>query len=333
MSKNVRAGVSVLGVGRYVPRKVITNKLLEEWTGVPAQTIINNTGIETRYVVEDHETASGMSAITAKQAIEMAGIEAGQIGLIIGCSFTGDYVYPAMACKVQDLINAKNAGAFDLMANCTGFQVGLSVASDRMASDPGIEYGLVIGTALQSRYINWHDPNTAIYFGDGAGAAVLGRVPSGYGVLSSEVFTNGKVFDAVRMRGGGSSYPLRSENINEGLQYYEMNGMEVWKQVIQYQPLVIRRSLEKIGMKVEDVDFFIFHQANLRLIEYLMAKMKQPMRKTYNNVAEIGNTADASMAIALCDAVRAGLLKRDYLVVITGVGAGFTFGSTVIRWY
>ena len=152
-------------------------------------------------------------------------------------------------------------------------------------------------------------------------------------MLSNEVFTNPKVFDAVRMRGGGSSYPLRSENINKGLQYYEMDGMEVWKQVIQYQPLVIRRSLEKIGKKIEDVDFFIFHQANLRLIEYLMAKMKQPMRKTYNNVAEIGNTADASIAIALCDAVRAGLLKRDYLVVITGVGAGFTFGSTVIRWY
>jgi len=332
MSK-CRGGVGVLGVGKYVPRKVITNKMIEEWTGVPAKTIVDKIGIETRYVVEDHETASGMSAIAAQQAIEMASIKASQIGLIIGCSFTGDYVYPAMACKVQDLINAKNAGAFDLMANCTGFQVGIGIASDCMTCDSGMEYILVIGTALQSRYINWRDPNTAVYFGDGAGAAILGRVPDGYGVLSNEVFSNGKVFDAVRMRGGGSSYPLRPENINEGLQYYEMNGMEVWKQVVQYQPLVIRRSLEKIGMKVEDVDFFIFHQANLRLIEYLMAKMKQPMSKTYNNVAEIGNTADASIAIALCDAVQARLLKRDYIVVISGVGAGFTFGSTVVRWY
>jgi len=328
-----RYGIGVLGSGRYVPGKKITNKQLEEWTGVPAQTIVNNTGINTRYVVEDRETASGISAIAARQAIEMAGIDPARIGLIIGCGFTGDYIYPAMACKVQELIGAKNAGAFDLMANCTGFQVGLGVASDRMSCDPGIEYALVIGTALQSRFINWHDPDTAIYFGDGAGAALLGRVPYGYGVLSSEIFTNGKVFDAVRMRGGGSSYPLRQENINEGLQYYEMNGMEVWKQVIQYQPLAIRRSLEKIGKKVEDVDFFIFHQANLRLIEYLMGKMKQPMEKTFNNVSEIGNTADASMAIVLCDAIRAGALKRDYLVVISGVGAGFTFGSTVIRWY
>ncbi len=331
--KNMSSGVSVIGVGKYVPSKMINNKILQEWTGVPAQKIVENTGIETRFIVEDHETASGMSVIAARQAIEMSGIDSSQIGLIIGCSFTGDYVYPAMACKIQDLLKVKNAGAFDLMANCTGFQVGLSVASDRMACDSKIEYALVIGTALQSRFINWSDPNSAIYFGDGAGAAVLGRVQSGHGFLSTDIFTNGKVFDAVRMRGGGSSYPLRAKNINDGLQYYELNGLEVWKQVVQYQPLVIERSLEKIGKKVQDVDFFIFHQANLRLIEYLMAKMKQPMSKTYTNVAAIGNTADASIAIALCDAVRGGLIKRDDLVVLSGVGAGFTFGSTVMRWH
>ena len=172
-----------------------------------------------------------------------------------------------------------------------------------------------------------------MYFGDGAGAAVLGRVPQGYGILSSEVFSNPKVFDSVRLRGGGSSYPLRPENVNDGLQYYEINGLEVWKQVVQYQPTVIRRALEKIGKTTEDVDFFVFHQANLRLIEYLMGKMKQPMNKTYTNVAEIGNTADASLAITLCDAVKAGLIQRDSLVVISGVGAGFIFGATVICWY
>ncbi len=333
MAKNDNNGVGVFGVGKYLPSKLVTNEMLEKSTGVKANDIVKNIGIESRYIVEDNETASDMSCIAAKKAIEMAGIEANQIGLIIGCSFTGDYVYPAMSCKVQELLNAKNAGAFDLMANCTGFQVGLSVASDRMMCDSEIEYGLVIGTALQSRFINWSDPQTAIYFGDGSGAAVLGRVPIDFGVLSSEVFTNGKVFDAVRMRGGGSSFPMRSDNVNDGLQYYEMNGMEVWKQVVQYQPKAIRRSLEKIDKKVEDVDFFIFHQANLRLIEYLMGKMKQPMTKTCINIVENGNTADASIAITLCDAVRGGHLKRGDLVVISGVGAGFTFGSTVLRWY
>jgi 3-oxoacyl-[acyl-carrier-protein] synthase-3 len=202
-----------------------------------------------------------------------------------------------------------------------------------MYCDPSIEYGLVMGTALQSRFINWKDPNSAIFFGDGAGAAVLGRVPAGYGILATDVFTNGKVFESVRMRGGGSTHPMRPENIHEGLQYYELDGMEVWKQVVQYQPKSINQALQKVGKTVADVDFFIFHQANLRLIEYLMGKMKQPMSKTYTNVADYGNTADASQAITLCEAMERKLLKRGDLVVVSGVGAGFTFGTTVMRWY
>jgi 3-oxoacyl-[acyl-carrier-protein] synthase-3 len=126
---------------------------------------------------------------------------------------------------------------------------------------------------------------------------------------------------------------MRPENVGEGLQYYEMNGMEVWKQVIQYQPKVIRGALAKIGKTVEDVDFFIFHQASLRLIEYLMARIHQPMERTYTNAATIGNTADASLALALAGAVSEGRIQRDDLVVVSGVGAGFTFGATVLRWY
>jgi 3-oxoacyl-[acyl-carrier-protein] synthase III len=326
-------GVGVLGVGRYVPSRVITNAEIEAQSSVSADDIVAKTGIVTRHVVADDETASGMSALAARDALAMAEVGAEQLGLIVGCTFSGDYIYPAMACKVQDLLGARNAGSFDVMANCTGFQVGLSVAADRMYADPAVEYSLVLGTAIQSRYIDWSDPGTAFYFGDGAGAAILGSVPVGYGVLATEVFTNGRVYEAVRLRGGGSSHPLRRDNIDAGLQYYEMNGLEVWKQVVQFQPTVVRRVVEKIGCTVQDVDFFIFHQANLRLIEYLMAKMKQPMDKTYTNVADIGNTADASLAITLCDAVRAGRIGRDALVVISGVGAGFTFGATALRWY
>ena len=174
-----------------------------------------------------------------------------------------------------------------------------------MAMDSTIEYAVVVGTAVQSPFIDWTD-RESIYFGDGAGAAVLGRVPTGYGILCRDLFTNPVVYDSVRLRGGGSSHPMRAENVSEGLQFYEMNGMEVWKQVIQYQPRVIRGALAKIGKTVEDVDFFIFHQANLRLIEYLMAKMHQPMSRTYTNVERIGNTADASIALALAGAVRRG---------------------------
>ena len=326
-------GVGVLGTGRYVPEGTISNEQIESQCGLEPGSILAKTGIKRRYVVEDHETASSMSADCSRQALKAADVRPEQIGLIVCCTFTGDYVYPALACKVQELIGAKNAGSFDLMANCTSFQVGLTVASDRMRCDPTIGYALVIGVALQSRYINWHDPDTAIYFSDGAGAAVLGPVPAGHGVLASDLFTNSKVFEAVRLRGGGSSHPMRPENAGQGLQYYEMNGMEVWKQVMQFQPKSVKRVLAKIGCSTDDVDFFVFHQANKNLIDFIMGRMKQPMEKTITNVEEIGNTADASLAIALHDAVAAGRIKRGDLVVISGVGAGFTFGATAIRWY
>lgn len=326
-------GVGVVGVGKYVPSRVVTNRELEMWTGMAADTIEAKTGIKTRRLVDDTETASAMSTVAAREALAKAGVAPEALGVLVACTFTGDYVYPALACKIQALTGAKNAGAFDVLANCTGFQVGLGVVADRMCCDPSLSHGLVVGTALQSRFIDWKDASSAIYFGDGAGAAVLGRVPDGYGVLATDILSNGKVFDSVRMRGGGSSHPMRSSNVDEGLQYYEIDGMEVWKQVVQYQPQVIRRSLAKLGLTEKDVDFFVFHQANLRLIEYLMAKMRLPMKKTYTNVADYGNTADASQAIALCEAVEHGCLRRGDLVVVSGVGAGFTFGSTVMRWY
>ena len=219
------------------------------------------------------------------------------------------------------------------MANCTGFQVGLGVASDRMKLDSTIKYTLLIGAALQSRFIDWTDGSSSIYFGDGFGAAILGQVPFGYGILSNTIWTNGNVFDSVRLRGGGSSFPLRESNINNKLQYYELDGKEVWKQVVQYQPKIINQSLEKIGKNINDVDFFIFHQANLRLIEFMMKRIKKPMSQTFTNIEKYGNTADASQAIALCDSYNAGKMKKDDLVVISGVGAGFIFGSTVIRWH
>jgi len=328
-----RPGIGVVGVGKYLPEGRITNAELEASCGMPADEIEEKTGIRERRRADDAETSSGMSAIAAERAIASAGITADDIGLIITCTFTGDYIYPAVACRIAEMIGARNAGAFDLLANCTGFQVGLGVAADRLAMDPSVGHALVIGTALQSRFIDYSDAGSCIYFGDGVGAAVLKPVPDGYGILANDVWTNGKPFDAVRLRGGGSSHPMRADNVNQGLQYYQLEGLEVWKQVVQNKPKSMRRALEKAGMTVDDVDFFIFHQANLKLIEFLMGKMRLPMDRTFTNVEEYGNTADASQAITLCDAVEAGCLKRDDIVVVSGVGAGFTFGSTVMRWY
>lgn len=198
-----RYGVGIAGVGKYLPEDIISNKQLEKSSGIKASDIEAKTGIRERRIVKDGQTASEMSAIAAKRALEMAGISAEQLSLVVTCTFTGDYIYPAVSCKIAEIIGAKNAGAFDLLANCTGFQVGLGVVSDRMLVDPTCEYALLLGTAVQSRFINYKDAASSIYFGDGVGAAILKRVPEGYGVLSNSVSTNGKVFDSVRMRGGG----------------------------------------------------------------------------------------------------------------------------------
>lgn len=326
-------GVGIIGVGKYIPNTKVDNKTIAKWSGVNEDDIVNKLGIESRYIVGSDEKASDMATIACREALQYAGASSKDVGLIVGCHYTADYKVPAMACKVQANLEAWDAGAYDLLANCTSFQVGIANASERMYFDSGIKNSVVVGTALQSRYINWSDANTAMYCGDGAGAAVLGKVPKGYGVLSSEIISNGRVYDAVRLRGGGSSYIFNEENINDGLGYLEMNGLEVWKQVIQWQPKVIKKSLNKIGLDVTDVDFFIFHQANLNLIRYLMGKMKVGLDKTFVTVDKYGNTGDASLAITLCEAVQKGLIKRDDIVVLSGVGAGFIFGSTVMRWY
>ena len=210
--------------------------------------------------------------------------------------------------------------------------MGLSVASGPPKADPSLNHALVVGAAIVSRYLDWTDPNTAIYFGDGVGAAVVGRVPEGYGFLAHEVFTHSQAYEAVRLR-GGSSARLNSARPNGVNAYLEMNGLDVWKFAAQYQPVAMRRALEKAGKTLADADFFIFHQANFHLIDYIMRKLKIPSERTFINVGELGNTAEASMAIALTEAARQKRLKDGDLVVISGVGAGFTFGASVMRWY
>jgi len=325
-------GVGILGLGSYVPSRIMTNAEVEASTGLPPGTIEQKTGIRQRRVVGDDETASDMAASAATEALSHAGIAAGELDLILGCTFSADYVMPALACKIHQVLGAKKAGAFDLMANCTAFQVGLSVASDRLKADPTLNHALVVGAAIVSRYLDWTDPNSAIYFGDGVGAAVVGRVPAGYGFLAHEVFTHSQAYEAVRLR-GGSSARLNAARPNGINAYLEMNGLDVWKFAAQYQPVAMRRALEKAGKTLADADFFIFHQANFHLIDYIMRKLKIPTDKTFINVGELGNTAEASMAIALTEAVRQKRLKDGDLVVISGVGAGFTFGASVMRWY
>lgn len=325
--------IGVLGVGKYLPSMLLSNEMIELQCNLTPGYILSKTGVEKRYIANDEDSASSLSARACMEALTSAKIHPEQLSSLIACTFTADYVMPALACKVHQLIGAKNASAFDVMANCTGFQVGLNLMDERLKCDSSQTFGLVLGAALQSRFVDWSDPESCMYFGDGFGAAILGDVPEGYGFLSHEVFTNSSAYESVRIRGGGSSFPMRKENIDSKINYYDINGVDVWKQVVQYQPLVIKRALAKAGIELKDVDFFIFHQANLNLINYLMGRMRVPIEKTYTNVSQIGNTAEASIAIALCEAVELGRIKKGDIVVISGVGAGFTFGASVLRWW
>lgn len=332
MSIEKTSGVTIIGVGHHLPENIETNNDLCRGLSVTPEWILEKTGISRRYIAGPNDTASDYAARAARQAMAMAGIDATQVDLIIACTFSGDYIFPPLSAKVHHELGAKGAQTFDLQANCAGLVAGLTVASDRMFMDDSVRHAIVVGVEFNSRYVDRTDVNTAIYLSDGAGAVVLGRCDAEHGIQSSAFFTDSSNYEAVRMRGGGSSFPLRTQTPEPAALTMEMNGIATWKQAITHMPTTIRRSCEKSGIATKDVDFFVFHQANLRLIEYIVRRMGVGLARTYTNVQEIGNTGSASVAIALSEAVRKNLIKPNSTVVLAAVGAGFNFGASVWRW-
>ena len=283
--------------------------------------------------VNKKETISLMATKSAKQAIKNSEINKENINLVICCNFEAEYKFPCLASKVVKNLNLKNSGSFDINANCTGFQIGLSIACEKIKFDKKIKSILVIGTALQSKYLNWKIPENSIFYGDGSGAAIVSRVPKNYGLLATDIFTDSKAYEDVRLRGGGNLFAADSYQKNKESFLYDMNGLETWKQVITNQPKVIENVLEKANIKKNKVDLFIFHQANKNLLDYLSNKLRIKKDKTFTTVEKFGNTADASIAITLNDALKKKRIKKGSIVLISGVGAGFVFGASLFRWY
>lgn len=333
MSNFVLPAITISGVGHHLPTQAEDNATLCRNLDVTPEWIVEKTGIEQRFIAGPDESASGYAVLAAQRALDMAGVQASEVDLIIACTFSGDYIFPPLSAKVQHELKAVNAQIFDLQANCTGFVTGLTVASDRMRVDPGVRHALVIGVEFLSRYIDRSDVNTAIYLSDGAGAAVLSRAADAAdGIQSSAFHTDSSNYESVRMRGGGSSHPLQKRAYDPAIDLMEMNGLATWKQAITHLPRVIRKACEKSAVELAAVDFLLFHQANLRMIEYIVRKMGFDLSKTYTNVARVGNTGSASLAIAMSEAVEKGLLKNGDTVVLAAVGAGFNFGASVWRW-
>lgn len=323
-------GVGILGTSHYLPERIQTNEeLCEIMTDVTPEWILSKTGIKRRYLAEEHESASGMATKAASKLLERLHISAEEIDLIIAATFSPDYMFPPVSAKILHNLGARNAQIVDINTNCTGFVTALTIASDRMRVDKTVKYALVIGVELHTRFMNPTDKETAIFFSDGAGVALLGQVEKGKGVINSSFKTDSSTYESVRFRGGGSSYPLINRTFSPEIDYVEMNGLATWKQAITNMPKVIKEVLNKASVDIDDIDFCIFHQANLNLIQYIMQKMKIPLDKTYTNVEEIGNTGSASVGIALSEAMEKGLVKKGQTILLAGVGAGFNFGASI----
>jgi 3-oxoacyl-[acyl-carrier-protein] synthase-3 len=326
-------GIGIVGVGHKLPERVETN---EELCAVLPDTtpewIVEKTGITQRRLAVETDTASGLAIDAARDAIAMAGIEPEQVGLVIACTFSADYSFPPVSAKIQHELGATGAQIFDVQANCAGFVTGLTVASDRMRCEDELQYALVVGVELHTRFIDRADVNTSIYFSDGAGAAVLGRVPEGRGIRSSAFFTDSSNYEAVRFRKGGSTFANANGSLPAEAAHIEQNGLATWKQAVTHLPTTVRRAIAKAGLELEDVDLYLFHQANLNLIQYLVRKLRQPLERTHTNVERIGNTGAASVAIVLSEAVAAGKLHDGDTLVLGAVGAGFNFGASVWTW-
>ncbi len=327
------SGVGIVGTGHALPERIETNA---ELCAVLAETtpewIVEKTGITQRRLAVETDTASGLAVDAARRAIAAAGIEPEQVGLVIACTFSADYSFPPVSAKIQHELGATGAQIFDVQANCAGFVTGLTVASDRMRCEPELDYALVVGVELHTRFIDRADVNTSIYFSDGAGAAVLGRVPDGRGIRSSAFFTDGSNYEAVRFRKGGSTYANANGSLPPEANWIEQNGLATWKQAVTHLPATVKRAVAKAGVELDGVDLFLFHQANLNLIHYLVRKLRQPLERTHTNVERIGNTGAASVAIVLSEAVERGLLNDGDTLVLGAVGAGFNFGASVWTW-
>jgi 3-oxoacyl-[acyl-carrier-protein] synthase III len=337
----VTAGVGILGVGRAIGTRLHSNEELCSTTlpGTTPEWIIERTGITRRYVLGDGESASSLALAASRAALEQAGVTPAELGMIVVTTFSGDYLFPPMSARLHRDLGSRGGQFYDLQANCSGFVSALTAVADRLRADPTVGHALVVGVEVLSPFVDYGDVETAIYFSDGAGAAVVGPVSEDAGVQASAFFADTSNFESVRLRGGGSSFPFNQGAAggpdgdgarSPGLM--EMNGLATWKQAVTYLPPTVRRACAAAGWQPDDVDLFVFHQANLQIISYVMRKMRVPMDRTYTNVQEIGNTGAASIPIALADAVAAGRLAPGSRVVLAGVGAGFGFGATCLTW-
>lgn len=321
----------ILGTGFYVPEKIMTNADLEKIVETSDEWIVERTGIKERRIAEDNQPMSDLALRAAKAALADASVAAEDLDLIIVATLTSDRIIPSTACMIQNLLGAKHAAAFDLSAACSGFAYAASVAAQFIETG-AYKKALVIGAETLSKYINWEDRNTCVLFGDGAGAAVLGQVEEGYGILSFDLGSDGSGGDAIQIPSSGSLMPVSKESIDQKLNLIHMNGRDVFKFAVKAMGKTVKNSLAKIDMPQEKIDWLVPHQANIRIIESAAKRLSMPMDKVIVNIHKYGNMSAACIPIALAEAAAAKRFKKGDIIALSGFGAGLTWASCIIRW-
>ena len=309
----------IASTGSYLPEKVVTNHDLEKTMETSDEWIRERTGIRKRHIAAEGETSSDMGLAAARKAIEMAGAEAGEIDLIVVATTTSDKVFPSNACIIQRQLDIHGCPAFDIQAACSGFVYALDVAN-RMIQTGGSKTALVIGCETLSRITNWNDRDTAVLFGDGAGAVLL-QASGAPGIISTHIHADGEFEDLLDVSQGIS-----------GESFIRMSGNAVFRKAVGILGSIARETLEDNGIDKSELDWLVPHQANLRIIAAAARKLDLPMDRVVVTVDEHANTSAASIPLALDTAVRDGRIQRGQLLLFEAFGAGFTWGSTLVRF-
>jgi 3-oxoacyl-[acyl-carrier-protein] synthase-3 len=317
----------IAGIGSYLPKKVVTNKDLEKVMDTSDEWIRERTGIKRRHIAVDGETTGSMGLEAAKRAMEMADVSAGDIDLIVLGTATPDKVFPSTACIVQRQLGVKGGAAFDVHAACSGFLYGLDLAN-RYIHTGGAKKALVIGSETLSRITNWEDRGTAVLFGDGAGAVVLETCDKP-GIMATHIHANGEYEELLQIRQGVS---IGYDVTRKGEAFIEMNGNAVFKRAVATFDAIARETVADLDGHLDDIDWFVPHQANMRIIKAAAKKLKMPMERVIATVDEHANTSGASIPLALDQAVKDGRIKRGDTLLMAAFGAGFTWGSAMLKF-
>jgi len=322
--------VGVLGLGKYIPEKILTNADLEKMVDTSDEWITTRTGIKERHIADKDEATSDLATKAARQALKAASLDPRDLDMIIVATVTPDMQFPATATFVQANLGAKKAICFDISAACAGFIYGITIAQQFIARGT-VKNALVIGAETLSRITDWKDRNTCVLFGDGAGAVVLGE-SKGSEILSAYLGSDGSNTGLLNMPGGGSRNPATDKTVQDRLHYIKMEGSELFKIAVTSMADAALMALKNAGLKCAEVNWIIPHQANLRIINAVAKRLGFVNAQVYLNIEKYGNMSSACVAIALCEAAQEGKLKKGDIVLLDAFGGGLVWGAVIIKW-